>query len=229
MKILIADDEAPLLRFLSRGLSAEGFECVEESALHNLVTRIRHESPSIIVLDRMFGDEDSVELLPAIKSLPNAPMVLLLTAVDEVRERVNGLKQGADDYLCKPFDFDELLARITALGRRVTNAPAANEGLSVGPLLIDDESRIATLNDVEISLTKLEYDMLYYFAENAEKVLSRERILSRVWRSHADPLTNVVDVYISRLRQKLQASNSIVIETLRGNGYRLTIKHAGKE
>jgi DNA-binding response OmpR family regulator len=229
MKILIADDEAPLLRFLSRGLSAEGFECVEESALHNLVTRIRHESPSIIVLDRMFGDEDSVELLPAIKSLPNAPMVLLLTAVDEVRERVNGLKQGADDYLCKPFDFDELLARITALGRRVTNAPAANKGLSVGPLFIDDESRIATLNDVEISLTKLEYDMLYYFAENAEKVLSRERILSRVWRSHADPLTNVVDVYISRLRQKLQASNSIVIETLRGNGYRLTIKHAGKE
>ncbi|GFD71120.1 response regulator transcription factor [Alteromonas marina] len=229
MKILIADDEAPLLRFLSRGLSAEGFECVEESALHNLVTRIRHESPSIIVLDRMFGDEDSVELLPAIKSLPNAPMVLLLTAVDEVRERVNGLKQGADDYLCKPFDFDELLARITALGRRVTNAPASNEGLSVGPLFIDDESRIATLNDVEISLTKLEYDVLYYFAENAEKVLSRERILSRVWRSHADPLTNVVDVYISRLRQKLQASNSIVIETLRGNGYRLTIKHTGKE
>ncbi|MEE3028224.1 MAG: hypothetical protein VX729_11805 [Pseudomonadota bacterium] len=73
MKILIADDEAPLLRFLSRGLSAEGFECIEESALHNLVTRIRHEAPAIIVLDRMFGDEDSVELLPAIKSLPHAP------------------------------------------------------------------------------------------------------------------------------------------------------------
>ena len=224
MKILIADDEAPLLRFLSRGLSAEGFECVEESALHNLVTRIRHESPSIIVLDRMFGDEDSVELLPAIKSLPNAPMVLLLTAVDEVRERVNGLKQGADDYLCKPFDFDELLARITALGRRVTHAPVSNKGLSVGPLVIDDESRIATLNDVEISLTKLEYDMLYYFAENAEKVLSRERILSRVWRSHSDPLTNVVDVYISRLRQKLHSSDAIFIETLRGNGYRLTTR-----
>jgi len=74
MKILIADDEAPLLRFLSRGLSAEGFECIEESALHNLVTRIRHETPAIIVLDRMFGDEDSVELLPAIKSLPHAPI-----------------------------------------------------------------------------------------------------------------------------------------------------------
>ena len=225
MKILIADDEALLLRFLSRGLSAEGFECVEEPALHNLVTRIRHESPAIIVLDRMFGDEDSVELLPAIKSLPQAPMVLLLTAVDEVRERVNGLKQGADDYLCKPFDFDELLARITALSRRVTQAPISSNLLQIGPLAIDDESRIATLNDKEMTLTKLEYDMLYYFAENAEKVLSRERILSRVWRSHSDPLTNVVDVYISRLRQKLQNSDAISIETLRGNGYRLTIKN----
>jgi len=225
MKILIADDEAPLLRFLSRGLSAEGFECVEEPALHNLVTRIRHESPAIIVLDRMFGDEDSVELLPAIKSLPQAPMVLLLTAVDEVRERVNGLKQGADDYLCKPFDFDELLARITALSRRVTQAPISSNLLQIGPLAIDDESRIATLNDQEMTLTKLEYDMLYYFVENAEKVLSRERILSRVWRSHSDPLTNVVDVYISRLRQKLQNSDAISIETLRGNGYRLTIKN----
>lgn len=224
MKILIADDEAPLLRFLSRGLSAEGFECIEESALHNLVTRIRHEAPAIIVLDRMFGDEDSVELLPAIKSLPHAPMVLLLTAVDEVRERVNGLKQGADDYLCKPFDFDELLARITALSRRVTNTPVTQLGLTIGPLNIDDESRIATLSGEEISLTKLEYDMLYYFAENSEKVLSRERILSRVWRSHSDPLTNVVDVYISRLRQKLHSSDAIFIETLRGNGYRLTTR-----
>lgn len=84
MKILIADDEAPLLRFLSRGLTAEGYECVEESTLHNLVTRIRQESPAIAVLDRMFGDEDSVELLSTIKAMPNAPMVLLLTAVDDV-------------------------------------------------------------------------------------------------------------------------------------------------
>jgi two-component system response regulator PrrA len=106
----------------------------------------------------------------------------------------------------------------------VTNTPVTQLGLTIGPLNIDDESRIATLSGEEISLTKLEYDMLYYFAENAEKVLSRERILSRVWRSHSDPLTNVVDVYISRLRQKLHSSDAIFIETLRGNGYRLTTR-----
>jgi two-component system response regulator PrrA len=223
MKILIADDEAPLLRFISRGLSAEGYECIEESNLHNLVTRIRQETPAIAVLDRMFGDEDSVELLSSIKSVPNAPMVLLLTAVDDVKERVNGLKQGADDYLCKPFDFDELLARITALSRRV-NVSVEQDLLAVGPLVIDEESRIAKLNGEELSLTKLEYDTLYYFVENAGKVLSRERILSRVWRSHSDPLTNVVDVYISRLRQKLSECDSLHIETLRGNGYRLATK-----
>jgi two-component system response regulator PrrA len=171
----------------------------------------------------MFEDEDSVELLGAIKSMPNAPMVLLLTAVDDVKERVNGLKLGADDYLCKPFDFDELLARITALSRRVSIA-VDKQLLSVGPLEIDEESRIATLHGDELTLTKLEYDTLYYFVENAGKVLSRERILSRVWRSHSDPLTNVVDVYISRLRQKISGCETLHIETLRGNGYRLATK-----
>jgi len=221
MKILIADDERPLLRFISRGLTAEGYECIEEEQLHNLVTRIKQESPAIAVLDRMFGEDDSVELLPTIKAMPNAPMILLLTAVDDVKARVTGLNQGADDYLCKPFDFDELLARITALSRR---SPISHieSGLTVGNLKIDNESRIATLAGQELTLTKLEYDLLYYFAENADKVLSRERILSRVWRSHSDPLTNVVDVYISRLRQKLASETSLSIQTLRGNGYRLS-------
>lgn len=222
MKILIADDERPLLRFISRGLTAEGYECIEEEQLHNLVTRIKQESPVIAVLDRMFGEDDSVELLPTIKAMPNAPMILLLTAVDDVKSRVTGLNQGADDYLCKPFDFDELLARITALSRRTSNNHV-EPGITVGNLKIDSESRIATLAGQELTLTKLEYDLLYYFAENADKVLSRERILSRVWRSHSDPLTNVVDVYISRLRQKLAAETSLSIQTLRGNGYRLSV------
>lgn len=221
MKILIADDERPLLRFIARGLTAEGYECIEEEQLHNLVTRIKQESPTIAVLDRMFGEDDSVELLPTIKAMPNAPMVLLLTAVDDVKARVAGLNQGADDYLCKPFDFDELLARITALSRR-SSSSHVEPGITVGNLKIDSESRIATLAGQELALTKLEYDLLYYFAENADKVLSRERILSRVWKSHSDPLTNVVDVYISRLRQKLAAEASLSIQTLRGNGYRLS-------
>ena len=222
MKILIADDEAPLLRFISRGLSAEGYECIEESNLHNLVTRIRQETPAIAVLDRMFGDEDSVTIVSALKVLPNPPMILMLTALDEVNERVKGLQEGADDYLCKPFDFDELLARILALKRRVSLQPNdAINSLKFSKLELFLDERVAKLNGEEIGLTKIEYELLQYLLENKNKVLSRERILSRVWQTYSDPNTNIVNVYISRLRKRLDADKDIAIQTLRGNGYRL--------
>lgn len=221
MKLLIADDEKPLTDFLARGLSAEGYQCMTEHQLFNLTARVKQEKPDIIILDRMFGQEDSVSMLETIKSLPQAPMVLLLTAVDDVRERVQGLKAGADDYLCKPFDFDELLARIIALGRRISVQPSPSTELELGGLRFDLESRVLYACGNELSLTRIEYQLLQYLVENADKVLSRERIISRVWQSHSDPMTNVVDVYISRLRQKLPEAANIDIETLRGNGYRL--------
>lgn len=224
MKLLIADDEKPLTDFLARGLSAEGYQCVTEHELFNLTARVKQDKPDILILDRMFGQQDSISVLDNLKSLPDAPMVLLLTAVDDVRERVQGLKAGADDYLCKPFDFDELLARIIALGRRVMVSPASTSNLELGGLRLDLESRIVYACDQELSLTRLEFQLLQYLVESADKVLSRERIISRVWQSQSDPMTNVVDVYISRLRQKIPEQASIDIETLRGNGYRLTYR-----
>jgi len=224
MNILLADDELPLLNFLLRGLRAEGHECYSVNSLHEVIPNIKKHSPAVVVLDRMFGSEDSLSIVGAIKSLQHAPMLLLLTAKDEVKDRVEGLQEGADDYLCKPFDFDELLARITALGRLMQNRPQANtpdHSLSLGYLEIHQDERIATLSGEEIKLTKVEYELLAYFLENTNKVLSRERILSRVWQMHADPQTNVVDVYISKLRKKLELDPSIIIETLRGNGYRI--------
>ena len=118
MKVLIADDEIPLLSFLKRGLESEGYDVVAESDVHNLIATISRESPAVAVLDRMFGDTDSLMLIQSLKRLPSPPMVLLLTAMDDVSDRVDGLRQGADDYLCKPFDFEELLARVQALSRR---------------------------------------------------------------------------------------------------------------
>ncbi len=181
--------------------------------------------PSLIILDRLFADDDSIKEIQNIRQKVPHAMLLLLTALDDVSERVAGLKHGADDYLCKPFDFDELLARIEALARR-SGMRSENERseLSIGTLRIDRENRLAFSRNVELNLTKIEFDLLLYFAENEGKVLSRERILNRVWSTQSDPLTNIVDVYISRLRQKIDAPQSkSFIQTLRGNGYRMRI------
>lgn len=222
MNILLADDEKPLLNFLERGLRAEGHECSTLSALHEVLPFINKHTPDIVVLDRLFGSEDSLTIVEAIKALPSSPMILMLTALDEVTERVNGLHKGADDYLCKPFDFDELLARIAALQRRaVKSSLPSRQTLSIGSLELAIDERIALLKGSEISLTKIEYELLVYLTENQSKVLSRERILSRVWQTKSDPHTNIVDVYISRLRRKLEGDPQITIQTLRGNGYRL--------
>ncbi|MFC3092845.1 DNA-binding response regulator [Alteromonas sediminis] len=222
MNILLADDEEPLLKFLNKGLVAEGYTCTTLTMLHEVLPFVRKHTPDILVLDRLFGNEDSVTILPSIKSLPSPPLVLMLTALDEVNERVKGLQDGADDYLCKPFDFDELLARITALGRRLRAAPTLHDkSISVSNLTLMTEERVAHLFNKELPLTRIEFELLLYLAENQNKVLSRERILSRVWSTQSDPHTNIVDVYISRLRKKLANDTNLNVQTLRGNGYRL--------
>lgn len=224
MNVLIADDEQPLSKFLHRGLSAEGFTCTTLNEVHEVLPWVRKNLPQIVVLDRLFGSEDSISILPAIKSLHNAPMVLMLTALDDVTDRVKGLQDGADDYLCKPFDFDELLARITALGRRTNSSAMQPENtLTAGSLVLYIDERIARLNNEEIPLTKIEFELLHYLTENLDKVLSRERILSRVWHTQSDPLTNIIDVYISKLRKKLESEQSLTIQTLRGSGYRMSV------
>lgn len=224
MNILLADDEKPLLNFLYRGLSAEGHVCQSVNELHEVLPYIKKHSPDILILDRLFGNEDSISILASIKSLSSPPMILMLTALDEVSQRVSGLQEGADDYLCKPFDFDELLARLTALSRRNNKTSLSKQNkILIGKLEIRLNQRIAHLDGNELALTKIEYDLLLYLVENHTKVLNRERILSRVWRSHSDPQTNIVDVYIGRLRRKLDSDKELTIQTLRGNGYRLKL------
>ena len=225
MKILLADDEKPLLNFLEKGLRSEGYECISVNQLHEVLPSIQQHQPQVAVLDRLFGDQDSVNLVEAIKTLAKPPMVLMLTALDDVSERVKGLQKGADDYLCKPFDFEELIARVEALRRRNEQSEApANEALTLGSLEVLTDERIVRLQGEEIALTKIEYELLFYLAQNEDKVISRERILNRVWNSSTDPQTNIIDVYISRLRKKLEPDPTLVITTLRGNGYRFSLK-----
>ncbi|ALO47474.1 response regulator transcription factor [Pseudohongiella spirulinae] len=225
MKILIADDEKSLLNFLLRGLNAEGYECSGVSTLDEIPVIVKTLNPELVILDRLFGEQDSLNSLTSIRRAAPDAMILLLTALDDVNERVAGLRQGADDYLCKPFDFEELLARIEALGRRVSkhDLPTETE-LVLGPLRIDRAGHIVYIDNEELQLTRIEFDLLLYLAENHNKVLSRERILNRVWGSQSDPMTNIIDVYISRLRQKIDPPQlSSYIQTLRGHGYRLRI------
>jgi two-component system response regulator PrrA len=223
MKVLIADDELTLLNFIARGLSAEGLECVMVSELHQVSMQAHQHQPDVIVLDRLFGTEDSVQALPAILQRSPQSRILLLTALDDVTERVAGLRAGADDYLCKPFDFEELLARVQALGRRLDD-PQFETGsvLRHGSLTLDQGSRLVSRNGQDIPLTSLEFDLLAFLIRNSGKALSRERILNKVWGSQAEPLTNIVDVYVSRLRQKIEsvAQSDSMIQTVRGLGYR---------
>ena len=162
MNILLADDEVPLLNFLSRGLKAEGYTCTSLHELHEVLPSIKKNAPQIVILDRLFGAADSLSILESIKTLPNPPMVLMLTALDEVPERVKGLEMGADDYLCKPFDFDELLARVLALKRRM-NAPQQTvpPTIRVGNLELALQERIALLNGEELALTKIELSLIH--------------------------------------------------------------------
>ncbi len=224
MKVIVADDENQLLMFLVRGLTAEGIECKPVNILSELISEIETFQPDVIVLDRMFGFDDSLSILPKIKRFGN-PMVILLTALDETDDKIEGLLKGADDYLCKPFDFDELLARINALFRRKNPTPGLynNQTISIGDVNILLNERLVEINEEEISMSKIEFDLLHYLVKNQNKVLNRERILSRIWQMNSDPQTNIVDVYISKLRKKLEQSD-VFIQTLRGNGYRLSLK-----
>ena len=147
----------------------------------------------------------------------------MLTALDKVEDRISGLRVGADDYLAKPFDFDELVVRIEALVRRANRFETADEHAHVlqsGPLRFDQRSLEITVDDQRVELSAKERDILKLLLDNPGRVYSRERILNAVWGVSEDPLTNIVDVYISRLRKKLGAGGKL-IETVRGAGYRL--------
>lgn len=221
--LLIAEDEPALRAFLTRGLTTEGFVVDEVSQLADILDQLKRAKPDVLILDRMFGQQDSLSLLPKIKQSHPQVLILLLTALDDTHDKIVGLQQGADDYLGKPFDFDELIARVHALARRSKpQQHSISDKVTMGKLTLDKSARQVMLGNHELALTTLEFDLLLYLIENVNRVVTRERILSRVWKNNADPQTNVVDVYISKLRGKLDGDVGCVIQTIRGNGYRLS-------
>jgi two-component system OmpR family response regulator len=221
-KILLAEDDERIVDFLRRGLKAEGFvvdvAVNGEEALH-----LCHDHEyELIILDVMLPIIDGIEVCRTLRRQDKQSLVLMLTAKDSVQDKIEGLHSGADDYLTKPFAFDELLARIGALLRRRPYSDAGG-ALSVGDLVLDSATRTAKRGAREIELTAKEFVLLRFLMEKAGTVLSRSRILSNVWEHNSETYTNVVDVYVRYLRRKIdQDGEKPLIRTVRGAGYMIS-------
>ncbi|MGC4046154.1 MAG: response regulator transcription factor [Armatimonas sp.] len=219
MKLLLVEDEGPLSEFMALGLSDEGFvvECVNTGSEAD--ERVRTESYDLIVLDVMLPEKDGFTLCEGWRRRGLSVPILFVTARDAVSQRVRGLQSGGDDYLIKPFAFEELVARIRTLLRRATQAPSFVR-LAGGATLHLDRQRVLW-NEEEVTLTGREWQILECLALAGERIVSRHQLWERVWESASIPDSNMIDVYIRRLREKLGAE---AIETVRGTGYRLRVQ-----
>lgn len=222
MNILVIEDDKRIASFLERGLTAEGHKVAVELDGRDGLERARQDAFDLIILDRTLPYVDGIEICRVLREERRPVLILMLTAKSSLQDKITGLKEGADDYLTKPFAFDELLARIFALGRRRGGIDHKTV-LTVGPLTLDPATRKVSRDGEPISLTAREFELLRYLIENAGRVISRERLLNSVWQIGYDPGTKIVDVYIRYLRAKIdKPGEASLIETVRSVGYMLT-------
>ncbi len=216
MKALVVEDNRRLGQFLKRALEEEGYvvDLVPDGS-----TSLRQAETigyDVIVLDWMLPDTDGITVCRTLRSRGCSVPIVMLTARGEISERITGLDAGADDYIVKPFDLGEFLARVRARARRESGAQA----LFIGPLMVDRVERRATLAGEPLTLTPREFSLLAYLARAAGRVVPRTELLSRVWETTFDPSSNVVEAHIKNVREKL-GSHAKMIVTVRGTGYRL--------
>ena len=224
MRILIVEDETRIADFLQRGLRAEGhFPVVANDGESGLALALEGDF-DLILLDMMLPGLHGREICQQLRmSKINTPLIIL-SAMDSLDDVIAGLRMGADDYMTKPFSFEELLARIETVMRRSSEVTSEEQSLAVGSLAFDRESLRFTVEGNEIKMTAKELAIIELLMSHPGTLFSRERILSNVWGMNMDPLTNVVDVYIGKLRKKIDGDKTdSIIETVRGLGYRLNL------
>ncbi|MCC5797497.1 MAG: response regulator transcription factor [Methylophaga sp.] len=222
MNVLIAEDDHKVADFLYRGLKAEGYFVSVVSDGDHVLSETIARQPRVLILDRMLPNKDGVTICQLIRAQKLPVKILMLSALSDVNQRIEGLRSGADDYLGKPFAFEELLARIEVLANRHLNA-AESRLLQFAHLELDLDTMQAKCKGSLLNLTATELRLLELLMSTPRKVFSRERILTNVWEANADPLTNVVDVYIRRLRRKIdEPFQTQYIRTIRGIGYCLS-------
>jgi two-component system OmpR family response regulator len=218
VRLLIAEDDEKLLAALARGLRGEGYAVDVASNGEAALFQARVYDYDAVILDLMLPERDGFEVCQALRDEGRWSPVLMLTARDGVGDRIRGLDAGADDYLVKPFDFGELVARVRALLRR--GAPERPAVLRVGDLDVDPASRSVTRAGREVSLTAREFSVLEFIVRQAGQVVSRTDLLEHVWDQNYEGSTNIVDVYVGYLRRKLEEPfGRPLIRTVRGAGY----------
>ena len=220
MKLLVVEDDPTLADFIAKGLRQAGFVvdlCVDgKDALFRVMT----ESYDLMIMDRMLPQVDGLTIIRTLRASANQTPVLILSALDDVDQRVDGLAAGADDYLTKPFAFKELLARVQALLRRQAPVNGLGTQLQVADVLLDLAKQKVWVDGLAVAMQPREIRLLEYLMRHEGQLISRTMLLENVWEYHFDPQTNIVDVHISRLRQKLDKNRSgSLIQTVRGAGY----------
>ena len=218
MRVLVAEDDLKIARFVAQGLSAEGHEALLVHTGRQALDRVSDESFDLLILDLGLPDIDGLEVLRQIRASHNKIRVIVVTARGEVDDRVLGLDLGADDYLGKPFSFVELSARIRALFRRAEGG--AERVITLGVLSVDRiERTLSRAEGPKVPLTARELQLLEYFVKHADEPQSRAMVADRVWGYQFDTGTNLIDVYVNYLRKKLREVELEPIRTLRGIGY----------
>jgi two-component system copper resistance phosphate regulon response regulator CusR len=221
MRVLLVEDEPSAAHVLAKGLREQAYAVDVAGDGEAALFQVGTTDYDAVILDVMLPRRDGFGVCRAIREAGSPVPILMLTARDGIESRIEGLDAGADDYLVKPFDFGELVARLRALIRR-GRRPILPERLEVGALSIDTRAHRAAIDGRDVRLTTKEYSLLEYLARHAGEVVSRASIAEHVWDEHYDPLSNIVDVYIQRLRRKLESpGRPSVIRTRRGEGYQL--------
>lgn len=222
MTLLLIEDEPKIARFVVNGLIAEGYEVTHVQSAVAGVAHATSGQYQAVILDLTLPDGDGVDVCRLLRQQGHATPILMLTARDTISERVNGLDAGADDYLTKPFSFEELVARIRALIRRTLPAPP--DYLMVGDLKIDPAAHLVSRGGKNITLSPTEWRLLLFLVEHTHQVVPKPLILKQVWGYDFSPETNIVEVYIKYLREKIdKGHDNTLIHTIHGIGYRLCV------
>ncbi len=226
MKILIVEDEPTVAAFIQKGLEENGYQVAHAADGETGLSLALSGNYNVIVLDRMLPKMDGIDVLHAYRENGVNTPTLILSAKNKVDDRVSGLRAGADDYLTKPFAFEELLARIEILASRAVLSNQSQPELMLGDLRLDLINRKVTRDGQSIDLQSKEFKLLEYLMQNPKKIVTRAMLLEKVWEYTFDPQTNVIDVHISRLRNKIDKGFAYpMIETIRGAGYMISSRN----